>query len=222
MNEEDYPERPSGFLLGKEFIVVLVIVFSGISFTLGYFVGKNTAGTAPAPPLLAVETTQQTRPDAQPPLPAQPPLQQPVNAAAADAVPAPPGQPASAPVASEKHAGNAAVAAPQVQQKSANTVAAGPDKAAARSTAEPGTSEKPKVFTVQIGAFKSIAEARQLKAKFEKKGYKPFISVVKDRKGTKIYKVKTGEFPDRKDAEVLALKLKKTEALHTYVTTKSE
>jgi hypothetical protein len=46
--------------------------------------------------------------------------------------------------------------------------------------------------------------------------------VVKDKNDNKIYKVKTGEFPDKKDADVLALKLKKTEGLHTFVTTKSE
>jgi len=214
MNEEDYPEKPSGFLLGKEFIIVLVIIFSGISFTLGYFVGRNTVDIAPTAQLHAEVAAQQARQDAQPPLPAQPPLQQPENTAAADAATAQSGQQASAPVAAEKPAATA----PQVQQKNADTG----DKSAARNTGDTRNSEKPRLFTVQIGAFKSIAEAKQLKMKFEKKGYKPFISPVKDKKGNKIYKVKTGEFADKKDAEVLALKLKKTEGLHTYVTTKSE
>ncbi|HYQ47566.1 MAG TPA: SPOR domain-containing protein, partial [Thermodesulfovibrionales bacterium] len=172
-----------------------------------------------AVPPLTEGTTQQTRQDATPPLPVRP-LQQ-ENTATADAVPAPSVQQAVAPAAPEK-TDTAAAGASQVRRKSADIDSTGTDRNATGNTAENQTAEKPRVYTVQIGAFKSSAEAKQLKVKFEKKGYKPFISAVKDRNGNKIYKIKTGEFADRKDAEVLALKLKKTEGLHTYVTTTSE
>jgi len=75
MIEEDYPEKPSGFLLGKEFIIVLVIVFSGVSFTLGYFVGKNAAGPAASSLHAAEGIAQQNRQDPPPVSPVQVPAQ---------------------------------------------------------------------------------------------------------------------------------------------------
>jgi len=226
MIEEDYPEKPSGFLFGKEFIIVLVIVFSGVSFTLGYFVGKNTAGTAANSLQAAEGIVQQNRPD----LPPAPPAQSTETAPAA--VPSQGISPESAPAAAVPKQGDGkdTGAAPQeqlkagVQQKHTQPGAAGTstEKTAAKTAQESLTAEKTRLYTVQIGAFKSTEEAKQLKARFEKKGYTSFVSAVKDKNGNKIYKVKTGEFPDKKDADVLALKLKKTEGLHTYVTTKSE
>jgi cell division septation protein DedD len=75
---------------------------------------------------------------------------------------------------------------------------------------------------VQIGAFSNASEARNLKTTFDKKGYTTYITVARDNKKRKVYKVKTGEFKERKDAAILALRLKKTEGLTTYVTAKSE
>jgi cell division septation protein DedD len=228
MNEEDYPEKPSGFLFGKEFIIVLVIVFSGMSFTLGYFVGKNTAGTAANSLQAAEGIMQQNRPDLPSALPAraQP---QPTETAPA-VVPSQGISPESAPAtvtskqANDENAGTAPQEQLQavVQQKHTPPVASGIENTAAKTAPESRSDEKNRLYAVQIGAFKSSEEAKQLKTRFEKKGYTSFVSVVKDKKGNKIYKVKTGEFSDKKDADVLALKLKKTEGLHTYVTTKSE
>jgi len=230
MTEGEHPERPSGFLLGKEFIIVLVIVFSGLSFTLGYFVGKKTVDRETVSPLQAAEgTAQQKR---QEPLPAPPDLKaeiaeagsspQAVQEIAAEAVPVV--------AAQDRRDKKNTVAVSQEQQKPAaqskdeeKAVShAGVEKTSAAAFSETATDEKINLYTVQIGAFKSAADAGRLKTTFEKKGYKPFISQVKDPKGRKIYKVKTGEFRDKKDAEVLALKLKKTEGLQSYVTTRSE
>ena len=99
---------------------------------------------------------------------------------------------------------------------------AGTEKTAVATVPETAADVKAKLYTVQIGAFKNAAEANLLKTTFEKKGYTSFISQGKDPKGHKIYKVKTGEFRDKKDADVLALKLKKTEGLHAYVTNRTE
>ena len=42
MNDADFhKDRSSLQLLGKEFIIVVVVIFSALSFTLGYFVGKS-------------------------------------------------------------------------------------------------------------------------------------------------------------------------------------
>ncbi len=42
MSDADFhKDRSSSQLLGKEFIIVVVVIFSALSFTLGYFVGKS-------------------------------------------------------------------------------------------------------------------------------------------------------------------------------------
>lgn len=230
MNEGAYPERPSGFLLGKEFIIVLVIVFSGLSFTLGYFVGKNSIDHETVSTLQAADdTVQQSRQESLPlppdrtaenaPAGSSPPM---VQAVAADTIPVVAMQ--------DKHDGKNTEAVSLEQKKSA---AQPKDEEKAASHASTGKTSVPAVtettadvkarqYAVQIGAFKNAADANLLKMTFEKKGYKSFISQGKDPKGRRIYKVKTGEFRDKKDADVLALKLKKTEGLNAYVTTRSE
>ena len=230
MNEGEYPEKPSGFLLGKEFIIVLVIVFSGLSFTLGYFVGKNTVGREAISPLQTAEgTVQQNRQER---LPAPP--DQTAETAQAGFPPQTSQGVASEPlpvvVMQDKHGGKDTVTVSHEQQKAAahpkDDEQAASDAGAKKNfdTPVPATTadEKAKWYTVQIGAFKNAADANQMKTSFEKKGYKPFILQIKDPKGRRTYNVKTGAFRDKKDAEVLALKLEKTEGLHTYVTTGPE
>jgi cell division septation protein DedD len=74
-------------------------------------------------------------------------------------------------------------------------------------------------YTVQLGALKSAPEARRLKTKLEKKGYKTQITASTSKtKHERIYKIRTGAFDDRKEAEMLALKLKKAEGLNAFVT----
>ncbi|MBI5074572.1 MAG: SPOR domain-containing protein [Nitrospirae bacterium] len=239
MNDAEFSERPSGAMLGKEFIIVLVIIFSGLSFTLGYFVGKSgTAG--PEPALQAVETSGQVQKQEMPPLSPSPaaapapeqtqavlPLtKEPVLQAAPITE-----KPAVRQAAHETKAKPAEVkekgqpkgqATPQQKNAESQNTKSAPEKSAQK--VEPSASAEAiaPIYTVQIGAFKNIAEAKQLKAKFDKKGYKSFISTGKNKKAQKIFKVKTGEFREKKEAEVLALKLKKTEALQTYVTMKTE
>jgi cell division protein FtsN len=213
MSGEDYPAGRSGSLLGKEFIIVLVIVFSGVSFTLGYFVGRNTVDIRGE----GIEPQPRPEQSATP----QPVMPMPPSDQAGAGIPGPqPTQGASLVNAAlpDSSAGREATPGPPGTTQGRKSG----DSAPADAGIEGRTDEKSRRYTVQIGAFKSPAEARQMKAKFEKKGYESYISPAKDRKGQKIYKVKTGDFRDRKEAEVLALKLRKTEGLHTYVTTASE
>ena len=73
-------------------------------------------------------------------------------------------------------------------------------------------------YTVQTGAFKSSHEAGILKDKLAKKGYTAYIIQSESKKHEKLYKVMIGEFSTRKQAEVLSLKIKKSEGLQTFVT----
>lgn len=219
MNDEEFTEKPSGFMLGKEFIIVVVIIFSGLSFTLGYFVGQS--GTQkPETVLQAVESTAQIQKQEMQPAP-------PSQAAALSTDQTPAAVPVQQAVLSpikEPLSPIAPVTDKPVRQKSAETQT---DKSAAeKSTGKveiaSAVENNSVVYTVQIGAFKNSAEAKQLKAKFDKKGYKSFISSGRNNKDQKIFKVKTGEFREKKEAELLALKLKKAEDLQTYVTLKTE
>jgi cell division septation protein DedD len=77
------------------------------------------------------------------------------------------------------------------------------------------------VYTVQLGALRKVSEAQKLRVKFEKKGYKTFLTITGNSKHEKIYKVRVGEFRGKKEAEILALKLRKTEGLKAFVTLKN-
>jgi len=48
MSDADFhKDRSSSQMLGKEFMIVVVVVFSALSFTLGYFVGKSGTDRKP-------------------------------------------------------------------------------------------------------------------------------------------------------------------------------
>ncbi len=199
-------------MLGKEFIIVLVIFFSGLSFTLGYFVGKSGAPKT-EPIIQAVEPPIQAKNQDLPPLPQQ------------AAVAPVPEQAQPAPPAVKEQAATITPAADQpVQRKTAEPPVskAVPEKSTAKTRPDAASETSKAVYTVQIGAFSNLAEAKRLKAKFDRKGYKSVITSSINKKAQKIFKVKTGEFREKKDAEVLALKLKKTEGLQTYVTLRTE
>ena len=56
MNNPDFhKDRSSLQLLGKEFMIVVVVIFSALSFTLGYFVGKSGVDTKSVNPSQAAE-----------------------------------------------------------------------------------------------------------------------------------------------------------------------
>jgi len=234
MNDDEFAEQPSGFMLGKEFIIVLVIVFSGLSFTLGYFVGKN--GTPKTDPVLqAIESPSQAKKQELPPV-SPPPITAPAPEQAQTVLPPvkEPVAPAAAKPAQQLATKETASVEAKKSSEQKNPVSAQPKNAghqigkpaAERSSknTEPAPAEETKsaAYTVQLGAFKNITEAKHLKAKFDKKGYKSVITSGKNKKSEKIFKVTTGEFKGKKEAEVLALKLKKTESLQTYVTLRTE
>ena len=90
-------------------------------------------------------------------------------------------------------------------------------------TQDPDKTSKKRRYTVQIEALKSAAAADALKERLNKKGYKASVISSVTKKHEKLFKVFVGEFAARKEAEVMSVKLKKTENLQRpFVTFRSE
>ncbi len=210
---------------GKEFVIVVVIIFSSLSFTLGFFVGKKSGqGDTQNPPGASVnETADRIR-------------------QSATAQEMPPSAVVTTPQGNVPQTG-AAVEDDQQQQPAEpiheteeGAIAKArqmPDVVASRPPGEKKTADKKKekslpeiteqakdgaLYSVQLGALKNAAEAKRLKNKYARRGYSAYITVVSGKDKEKIYKVKAGKFRDRKDAELLALRLKKSGDLNAFVT----
>jgi cell division septation protein DedD len=233
MKDIDFKDKSSARIFGKGVVIVIVILFSSLSFVLGYFVGRlgredrATQGRA-----LETAVSQTGNPALQPArLPAP---------ATANSVPAGPSQavPPEGPDQSSFQTkntntpaspGDAGREAPKgVPSKTLMPPAKGQSKEVSNGkevskestpVAQPKQTFKD-TYTVQLGALKNASEAKKVRHKFEKKGYKTYLSVTRNGKHQKIYKIRVGEFKEKKDAEVLALKLKKVEGLNTFVTVK--
>ncbi|MFI5293756.1 MAG: SPOR domain-containing protein [Thermodesulfovibrionales bacterium] len=226
MNGEARKEDASVRIVGREFIIAVVVVFSSLSFTLGYFVGKNNAEKKAEP---VVQTglkpadiePQQIGPAAQP----QPPRSERQAAGGGMPVQDMTAQKNVSLPSGESHIEGKTAEAPK---EAVNDISKEDAKKEPRESSQ--TDGKPHVksganetvYTVQLGALKNAGEARQLKAKYAKKGYKIYITALRSKGKMKIYKVRTGEFREKKDAEILALRLKKNEGLSAFVTVKND
>lgn len=223
----DFKEKNS--FHGKGFLIAIVIFFSSLSFTLGYFVGKIGREEKPllqAPAAQAVVREAETPPKAPeraevaPTEPARPEASREEKTVSSDAAAlrsdeSGPGPPSPPPVPGRKLPVTKTAPA-EVTKRS--RVAQTKDETT--EAEKPEKKNGPK-YTVQIAALKSAPEARKMKVKLAGKGYKPYVSIVKDRKKHEtIYKVRAGEFEDRKEAEILALKINKSEHLKSFVTAK--
>jgi cell division protein FtsN len=213
-------------------MIVVVVVFSALSFTLGYFVGKSGPDgqrenlSGPHEVVLEPQTRGPVAPLQQQevPVPENRPLYeenaeeqvQPRQEEASVGVGAKEAGPAKGVRAVKENSGPQAAPQQMPEEDLPETaakkhIASGEDK-------KTGTP----VYTVQIGAFKSSGEAEACRKKQAIKKLKTYITTSTNKKKEKIYKVRTGEFRDRKSAEVLSLKLSKTEKLKTFVTLKNE
>ena len=226
MNHPDFKEKTRTPLPGRGFLIMLVIFFSSISFVLGYFVGKKIPEKGPEvfsqvttpPPASA----RQERGQAAPENPALPAEQDPAVASAGERQGIQSGAHMSE-TRTKKSPGTSVVSS---QDTSGNTAKEIPHEArrgnASSERSGRSLEETRVLYTVQLGALKSASEAGKMRARLLKKGYKTYIDISTNRKKhEKIYKIRAGEFEDRKEAEILALKLKNTEGLKTFVTPKN-
>lgn len=76
------------------------------------------------------------------------------------------------------------------------------------------------VYSVQAAAFKHQKDADALKQTLEGKGYEVSVKKEPTPKGAILFKVRVGEFEQKKDASVFALKLKKMDGLNAFAVVK--
>ena len=225
MNHPDFKEKTRPPLPGRGFLIMVVIFFSSISFVLGYFVGKNVPEKGPeafsqvtGPPHASARGAAGQAGRENPALPAE---QDPAIAPGGEQQ----GLQADIPMSGPQTKKNARPAVVS-EKDSAGTTAKEIPHEARRGNASSEPSGRPLQetrvrYTVQLGALTSASEARKMRARLLKKGYKTYIDIsTNGKKNEKIYKIRAGEFEDRKEAEILALKLKNTEGLKTFVTPK--
>ncbi len=228
MIDRNKKKAQGGGPLGERWLaIIVVVVVSAVSFSLGYFVG-GTAGREGLMP------SQQSKIE---PLPIQEPIapiqqpQQPSRAVPqddakpgdtgggfdamppADAHPAstPPMKPKSSAMPVEKPA--KPLPQQQPQKPAAQKTAA---SAAAKPTAAPPF--KPaSLYAVQVGAFKAQAEADALKKKLAAKGYTATVTKSQTRADAAPYKLRLGYFKDKKEADALYAKISKDMGLKGFV-----
>ena len=208
MNRADFKGQSSISIQGKAFLIAVVIIFSSLSFTLGFLVGKNAREKKPEP--VAQTTASVSVQPVQNLLPTQASPETPLQNVVVQS-------PEVERVADKKPADQSAEkkAADQSSTADKETVKE-PPKEVRQETASPAADA---VYTIQLGAMKSRTAADNLKAKYAKKGYKIYMITAKNKKHEKTYKIRIGEFSERKEAEILALKLQKNEGINTFVTT---
>jgi cell division septation protein DedD len=213
----------SGYASGRALLISVVIVFSSLTFVLGYFVGKNDPGrrseifSATRDLQARAGTGNDAGHTVGPAVAETTPPQVMPHIAQPDPV-AKPEIPAVPPVDSQKPPAGSAGAQKPTQPPATHEVLP-----SSKEDAPPASSAGRKgkaIYSVQVGALHDRAMAEKIRKRYEKQGYKTYLFVTKNKKHEKIYKIRVGEFEKRDDAEILSGKMKKTEGLYTFVTTK--
>jgi cell division protein FtsN len=70
-------------------------------------------------------------------------------------------------------------------------------------------------YSIQVGAFKSKAQAETVKKRLQKKGY--HVSISESTTGKTLYKVRVGRFKNREEAMVFLRKIKDREKLNGII-----
>jgi cell division septation protein DedD len=201
MKRTDFKGKSSVYYIGKGTIILSLILTTSLGFMLGFFVGK---GYRPA-----AENRQ---------------IAMPVQEL----------KESSVQQKQETQTAGEIQKAPETKQAKEILQTSGSDKSGTQhemKTAQQTQTAQEKQntqntpmhrkYSVQIGAFRNSADAKALKEKYDKKGYKTFVMITKTKKNDKLCKVLVGEYATKEEAELLSIKLKKLEGLKTFVTFKT-
>jgi cell division protein FtsN len=223
MKQTDLKKKSSVIFLGKGIIILSIITISSVSFVLGFFVGKTSHPSAenytPTVSLQDSAVQKEKAAEVAKALPVQTTVQ---NQETSQLV-APQDTKPSREIQLAETIQNKD---PQqtIQPKATEKPKLKQDDKESDENLEPrktSKTSKAKKYTLQAGAFKNASDANALKSKLEKKGYKISVTTTKSKNHEKLYKVLIGEFNTRKEAELLAVKMKKSEGLHPFVTLKT-
>ncbi len=224
MKQTDLKKKSSVIFLGKGIIILSIITISSVSFVLGFFVGKTSHPSAENYiPTVSLQDSAVQKEKAAEVAKALPPVHTTVQDQETNQLVAPQDTKQSQEVQRAETIQNKD---PQqtIQPKATEKPKLKQDDKESDENLEPrktSKTSKAKKYTLQAGAFKNASEANALKSKLQKKGYKISVTTTKSKNHEKLYKVLVGEFNIRKEAELLAVKMKKSEGLHPFVTLKT-
>lgn len=222
MNDRGRKENASARIIGREFIILVVVVFSSLSFALGFFVGKNNAEKKTEYVVQASPKPATTEPP-QNAVAYHPQTPQPEDQSIKTEVPVQDKKTPQQTVSSGRESVSGVNKAVVEHREAANDLSDEAEKKEAGESAVPAAKSNTNhgggktIYTVQLGALKNAAEARRLKIKYAKKGYKTYITASQNKRKEKTFKVRVGEFKEKNAAEILALRLKKNEGVSAFV-----
>lgn len=201
MKRTDLKENSSVLFIGRGIIIAAIFITSSLSFTLGYFVGKSVRPPVvnQTPVFTAQESAEQKNIESEGAVLQQPQQTQKIQTP-------------------EEIQGKES----QIQQNNQTKETIMTQKTKEAKKTQTTQKIQPRKYTVQAGAFKNVSDANILKERLDKKGYKTYITLSGTKNHKKLYKVRTGDFATRKEAEILSIKIKKSEGLNTFVTFKTE
>ncbi|MDP2168417.1 MAG: SPOR domain-containing protein [Thermodesulfovibrionales bacterium] len=183
-------------LLGARLVAILIVaVVSGSSFMLGFYVGKTTTGDIGTPAPLIEDTEKTVQAESRTELPEDSRAGMPISVE-------------EEATGSSSHAAPPEPAAPLVSKPQAGK------KTPEKSVVKPSPDS---IFSVQAGAFKKKTDAESLKRRLSAKGYSAYLLDGDGGISGGVFKVRIGRFPDRKEAEAIALKLKNSEGIPAFV-----
>jgi cell division septation protein DedD len=209
-------------LSGKQlvFLFMATTAISIVIFLCGVLVGRGVRGTAPvaqaAPPGSAAAVLEGT--DAPGAAPAgetpSPDALSYFKQLGAEQAPVD-----ELPAGAASEAAAAPVAAPKPAARPPETAPTSPAAAAAAAPPAAPPAGRRGQFTVQVAATRERAEADALARRLSGRGYQAYVDP-STGPGVRMYRVRVGSYPDRRDADRMRQRLEKEEKFKPWVTTR--
>jgi cell division protein FtsN len=178
---------PDVLLSGKSIVMLIVIMISAFSFSLGYLVGKKSDNFSEKTLIRAKKG----------PIESSPPVSDDEFDRTIDKI-------IEQDLDASRDTKHVAVKA-----ETTNTVKS--SESASKEIVDG------KVYTIQVGAFKKMKDAERLKERLDKKGYNSYIVTVNLKKRGNLYKVRAERYDTKSEAEADAARIKKLKGLDAFV-----